>query len=122
MTGRPSSVGKLREIKNEDLTLRDIPEPSENFRWWVEFALTFNAYKFWGGDQMTCVDKANSIGDQYRQTHKLEYSLSDLRAALFLEERRMHWVDPEVPDPEYIEYIKALVKEIRQKAIRNELG
>ena len=65
-------------ISNQELKLKEIPDPDGNWNQWVRFAHTINGYEVQGGFA-PCADLAN--GGQAK-------TLTELRCALFFEARR----------------------------------
>jgi hypothetical protein len=99
-------VGEYGEgtIPNDRLSLANVPGPDASWYEIGDFALTYNGYEECGSFER-CAEIANA-----RQNE----SLDDLRACLFFEQRRFrHSGWP--PEGEDLEYIRGLVKQIRER-------
>ena len=97
---------KLELILNKDLCLGQIPIPKSGYKEIERFALTFNGYEV-----PNCADIANSRSAK---------SLTELRAALFFEQRRYrHFGHP--PEGDDLEYVRSLVQEITVRVGEGEL-
>ncbi len=96
-------------IKENDISIEN----------WEQFALTFDGYLHCGG-KLICGELANETVITFHETGELpNLSLADLRARLFFEQRRAHWLDDD--DFELDEkYINALLDTIRQKVYENQ--
>ena len=97
------------EIDNENLSLSDIPRPSDPFERVQQFGYTFNGFKKLGSFE-ACAVIANE------QRHN---TLTELRACLFFEQRRWHHYG-DTPEEEARAYQRELVEKIRSKLEANE--
>lgn len=80
-------------IKNEDLTLEDIPSSLEEGGSY--FSHTFNGYEF-GGSFKGCADVSNKVEDAISKDNIEELTLSELRTSLFFYFRALrHGGEPE---------------------------
>jgi hypothetical protein len=96
----------LELILNKDLQLSQIPAPESDYSGIEKFALTFNGYEV-----PNCAEMANSRSAK---------SLTDLRAALFFEQRRYrHFGHP--PEGDDLEYVRSLVQEITVRVGEGDL-
>jgi hypothetical protein len=126
---QPSRRSKFHEFKwewvekgipNSELQLEHIPHPI----CWGSFSATFNGYK-WAervfGDFGKGIKFANSWLQKWLTDKTLPPTLSELRACLFFEGRRDHWVYSDEDRPEEMEaYCRALIEAIREKVMRDE--
>ena len=96
----------LELILNKDLQLSQIPAPESDYSEIEKFALTFNGYEV-----PNCADIANTRSAK---------SLTELRAALFFEQRRYRHFGSK-PTGEDLHYIRTLVKRIRDRVEVKEL-
>ena len=96
-------------ISNQDLKLKEIPDPDGNWNQWVRFAHTINGYEVQGGFA-PCADLAN--GGEAK-------TLTELRCALFFEARRERHSGglTDVSD-----VVKQILREIRRKVADQELN
>ena len=98
------------DIPNEALTVADVPDIMADWPEIAPFALTFDGYEYTGG-QRGCAALAEWMRDDWRDIHQLPAHLSELRAALFYEQRRARWTDTD-PRGADLRYIRALVAAI----------
>jgi hypothetical protein len=98
-------------IANEDLTAELLPAPGAPWDELVFFAGTLNGYDILG-DTEALQAFAEPIYERYRDTGELPDDLTELRLALFAEQRRDHFTDS-ASSPEVLAYIHALVEAIR---------
>ena len=98
----------MNQISNQDLKLKEIPDPDGNWNQWVRFAHTINGYEVQGGFE-PCADLAN--GGEAK-------TLTELRCALFFEARRERHSGglTDVSD-----VVKQLLREIRRKVADQKL-
>ena len=115
-TSRPSfpAWGKrrrkqMKEIKNGDLVLSDLPAADGPFTAIVQFAQTFKGYEELGSFAQ-CAEVAN------QRRHD---TLTELRACLFFEQRRARHTGESV-DADEEAYQRDLVVQIRSKLIAGE--
>lgn len=99
-----------REIPNAALTLRKVPEPDAPWGVIEAFALTYNGYLEAGSDE-ACAEIANARRNE---------TLGDLRTCLFHEQRGWRHVG-RVPDGADLEYIRGLVRQIRERVGREKV-
>jgi hypothetical protein len=107
-------------IPNSELQLEQIPHPDD----WGSFSATFNGYR-WAervlGGSGKGIKFANSWLQKWLTDKTLPPTLSELRACLFFEGRRDHWVYSDEDRPEEMEaYCRALIEAIREKVMRDE--
>lgn len=89
-------------IPNDRLRPEDVPPPGADWDRASAFALTFNGYEEWGSRER-CMEVAADPDPR---------SLTDLRTALFIEDRRWkHYGD--APDAGGMARVHALVERIR---------
>ena len=98
------------DIPNEALTVADVPDIMADWETIAPFALTFDGYKYTGG-QRGCKALAEWMRDDWREASLLPAHLSELRAALFYEQRRARWTETD-PQGADLRYIRALVAAI----------
>lgn len=106
------------EIKNEDLTVRDLPGPNADYDAIIEFALSFNGYDYWESFEK-CAEVSNSCLEQWEEDKSLPTSLAELRTCVFFEQRRWHHFG-EIPNRETMEYIHQLIEAIRAKVLAGD--
>jgi len=99
-------LSSLELILNKDLQLSQIPAPESDYSGIEKFALTFNGYEV-----PNCAEIANSRSAK---------SLTELRAALFFEQRRYRHFGHQ-PLGDDLEYIRLLIQEILVKVKRGDL-
>src|SRR5439155_10121888 len=98
------------DILNEALTVDVIPDIMADWETIAPFALTFDGYEY-AGSLQACRALADWIRSEWRDIHQLPAHLSELRAALFYEQRRARWTDTD-PRGADLRYIRALVAAI----------
>lgn len=113
-------VWNVRDISNEALTEADIPWESGDWGEIGEFALTFDAYDYWGSFEK-CADIANDSADLWQKGGVVPASLTELRTCLFFEQRRWRHFGYE-PDERTLKYVKTLVSAIHDIVARREQG
>ena len=99
----------MNQISNQDLKLKEIPDPDGNWNQWVRFAHTIDGYEVQGGFE-PCADLAN--GGEAK-------TLTELRCALFFEARRDRHSGGMSTDEALI---RELLGAIRQKVDARELA
>jgi hypothetical protein len=100
------------DIPNESLTLEHLPNPDDVQLEWIQFALTFDGYAEKGGHK-ACATFANEVRENWKKDGELPSGLSDLRAALFYEQRRWRWSNEDpFTDEEWL-YWRSLVNAIK---------
>src|SRR5438034_11063609 len=97
-------------IPNNALRVADVPDITAGWPEIAEFALSFDGYEYTGG-QRGCAALAEWMRDDWRDLHQLPAHLSELRAAVFYEQRRARWTDTD-PRGADLRYIRALVAAI----------
>lgn len=105
------------EIADSDLTLADVPLPTADWGRIGAFALTFDGYAYWGSFE-ACAEHASHSLKEWQEKQSLPISLTQLRTALFFEQRRWRHFGYD-PDPKSMVYILALIEAIQQK-VRQE--
>jgi hypothetical protein len=105
-------MNSSHEIPNERLRPEHLPAPEDDQMVWIRFALTFDGYAE-KGTREECAAFANAVRESWERSGTLPGGLSDLRAALYYEQRRWRWSD-EAPftDREW-RYWRSLVDAIR---------
>ena len=98
------------DIPNEALRVADVPDITAGWPEIAEFALTFDGYEYTGSLE-ACRALADWIRSEWRDICQLPAHLSELRAALFYEQRRARWTDT-YPSGADLRYIRALVATI----------
>jgi hypothetical protein len=106
-------------MKTEEENLMKIPLANSSWDSISNYALTHNGYEH----KANLADFANEASVQFCKNKEIlgSYTITDLRDCLFFEQRRFRfyvWA----PQGEDLEYIKALVHEIREKTIESILG
>jgi hypothetical protein len=101
-----------RPIANEELTAELLPAPRSPWSELVYFAGTLNGYDVVGETPADLEAFAAPIRERHRTSGELPADLTDLRVALFAEQRRDHFSDS-ASNPEVMAYIHALVEGIR---------
>jgi len=89
-----------------------LPKPEDDQLVWIQFALTFDGYAE-KGTQEICAAFANAARDRWEEAGTLPAGLSDLRAALFYEQRRWRWSDEAPFTERQWRYWRSLVDAIR---------
>ena len=97
-------------IPNEALSVADVPDITAGWAEIAEFALCFDGYRYTGSLE-ACRALADWIRSEWRDICQLPAHLSELRAALFYEQRRARWTDTD-PSGADLRYIRALVAAI----------
>lgn len=98
-------------ISNEDLKIENVPLPDAEWEDIQQFALTFNAYKYWGSK-----DKHADIANNRRHG-----TLAELRTCLDFEQRRWWRFDGDIDEVSML-YIRELIEKIRQKLAKQPAG
>ena len=104
------AVDEFGEIANERLRRDHLPSPSDDQMAWIDFALTFDGYAAKGD---ACAKFAERTRKRWESSDALPSELSDLRSALFFEQRRWRWGDEGAFTPEEWRYWSALVDAMR---------
>lgn len=97
-------------VSNEDLQLVDLPAQDATWGEIIPLAITFDGYTYWG-DFTTCAQLGNRIHNAFYEGEELPDDLTQLRTALFFEQRRYHHFGYP-PGESDLDYIRALVKAI----------
>jgi hypothetical protein len=101
-------------IPNEILGLEHLPKSDDDDQMvWIEFALAFDGYAEMGS-QRSCADFANEVREDWEKSGLLPQNLSQLRTALFFEQRRWRWSNEEPFTNEEWQYWRSLVDAIRR--------
>src|SRR3989338_5323388 len=98
-------------IYEAELTSADVPGPTTHWEEIEPFAYSFRGFHHWESCEK-CGEIANRILGAYLDDGSLPDSLTDLRTALFFEQRRWKHFGVEPDEPSMI-YIHALVEAIR---------
>jgi hypothetical protein len=93
-----------QEVGNRELSPADIPSFKETWVRIEPFALSFDAFRYWGS-----VEKCAAIAQARRPG-----SLTELRTCLFYEARKWQ-AQGRSPDADSMKFIRALVYAIREK-------
>jgi hypothetical protein len=102
------------EIPNEILGLEHLPKSDDDDQMvWIKFALTFDGYAEMGS-QSSCAEFANKAREDWEKSSELPHELSQLRTALFYEQRRWRWSNEEPFTNEEWQYWRSLVDAIRR--------
>ena len=107
-----ANCGNATLCASNDLRFADIPSSSD-WLWIDRFAISFNGYDYWGDE---CELRANQARSSWTSDGRLPSRLSDLRACLFFEQRRIHFGAE--PDDEAMPYLSALVEAIRARVAK----
>jgi hypothetical protein len=112
----------VRTISNQELSLVHLPGPHSPMVEWYVFASSFDGYGYCGEFE-TIAALSEKIELAYRENPSAlsQFSMSELRANLFFEERRFENFDR---DPDEIEFRlwKSMLEEIEKKIRHHELG
>lgn len=100
-----------QEIANKDLMMGAIPGADADWGAVQKFALSFNAYNFWGSFEK-CAEIANA------QRHD---SLTNLRTCLFFEQRRWRHFGYH-PNAEAMMYLREVVEKIRGRVAAGDVA
>jgi hypothetical protein len=118
--GRSAARGKSPaagdRIANDALTAAHLPPPNANWNQMGVFALSYNGYNHWPS-HADCVEVANHASEYYEKLGNLPATLDELRTCLFVEYQRyldFGWK----PDERRMQYLRALVEEIRRRLPR----
>lgn len=119
----------MREIPNHLLIAEKIPFPHPKHFWnspVILFAQFFDGYKYVSGnDEEHQGQKAalflTDAFKKFESTKTLPTSLSALRALLFVEQRNDYWQGGSTPTDVQLEFLLALLGEIRRKVEAGEL-
>ena len=98
----------MNQISNQELKLKEIPDPDGKWNQWIRFAHSINGYEVQGGFE-PCADLAN--GGEAK-------TLTELRCALFFEARRDRHSGGISTNEETIQQ---LLRAIRQKVESRQL-
>lgn len=79
-------MGEFGGIRNYELRPCDLPSREDGQLAWLTFALTFDGYEEKGGFDK-CLNFAEGIRASWESTGALPTNISDLRTALFMEQR-----------------------------------
>jgi len=113
----------LNETANRDLTIKYIDAiPLHDEGALQRFALSFNGYTYEKENKISMSDLANNIEKIYYDTSAIgeRFTLSELRACLFFEQRRHHhWGYG--PDKESLKYWYALIAMMKKKISEGKL-
>ncbi len=104
------------EIPNEHLKPEHLPEKKDDQLVWISFALTFDGYAE-KGTQEACAAFANAVRDRWEEAGALPTGLSDLRTALFYEQRRWRWSDEAPFTEKEWRYWRSLIDAIRSELL-----
>lgn len=110
-----------RPIPNEELTPELLPPPDAPWSELVYFAGTVNGYDVLSAGPEGLMDFANPVVERFRDRGELPSDLTQLRVALFAEQRRDHFSDS-ASSPETMRYVHALVEGIRDAVTRDSSG
>jgi hypothetical protein len=102
-----------RIIWNDELRCEDLPSRDDSQMTWIEFALTLDGYKEKGGSEK-CAAFAREVHLRWTSDARLPRDLSDLRSALFFEQRRWRWSAEQPFTESEWRYWHALVDAIRE--------
>ena len=94
----------MQKIGNEQLTLRDIPQPDASWTEILDFALTFDGYEYWGSFER-CAEIAAT------RDHG---TITGLRTCLFFEQRLWRNGNEMPPNKKTLKYWQSLVKKIHK--------
>ncbi len=97
------------EIRNAELTPSVVPASATDGKDVETFALSFDGYAHWGD---RCGSLAEAAASAFHAQGALPSDLSDLRACLFYEHQRWHWL-PREPEDSDLAYLQALLDAIR---------
>lgn len=100
----------MSELSNDELTLDRIPEEDATWTEIGEFALTFDGYEAFGSFER-CAEIANA---------RKHDTLTEARACLFFEQRRWRHVGEDPEEEGEMDYMRELVRAIRQKLAADE--
>lgn len=100
---------KKRARTQQKLSIAEVPPVNSDWNTISQFALKFDAYKYWGSFKK-CAQIANT---------RKQDTLTELLTCLFFEQRRHHHFG-EAPDKEQMRYIRDLLKKIRFKVRTGE--
>lgn len=104
---------QLREIPNDELTSEMLPSPLAGWKEIGRFALTFHAYAHFSGPELKGLRE--SVADAFRSSTGLGiFTIIELRACLFCEQRYYRWMDRQ-PNENEMTYIRALLEALRSK-------
>jgi hypothetical protein len=91
-------------LSSDELSLSQVPLPEATWPEIVAFSHTFDGYGYWGSNA-ECTKVANK---------RRQETLAKVRTCLFFEQRR--WNDSgNAPDPNAMDYIRDLIREIRKR-------
>jgi hypothetical protein len=93
----------MEPIKNEQLTLENVPPPDANWSDILEFALAFDGYEFWGSFER-CAEVAAA---------RAHGTLTGLRTCLFFEQRVWRNGDESPPSKRTVLYWQSIMRKIR---------
>ncbi len=97
----------MTEIPNHALQLADIPTPAADVSTFLDFALTFDGYRYCGSSA-ACAELARTAGPK---------SLSELRATLFYNQRTAYHLSAWTDYEEHHEELARLISAIRDQVV-----
>ena len=109
--------------RHASVRLADLPVPNADWADIREFALTFEGYDYvksrWPGREAmeSCKELAHEVKEALSRgdTDPAEFSLEDLRAALFWHQRVVRWSTTEIPSDETLEHCRRLIECMRER-------
>lgn len=110
---KPSPDSNMEPIKNEQLTLENVPLPDANWSDILDFALTFEGYEFWGSFER-CAEVAAA---------RAHGTLTCLRTCLFFEQR--FWCHNNFalpPSKKKVLYLQSVIRKIRAAVLKESLS
>jgi hypothetical protein len=79
-------------VSNEELRREHLPPRDDGQMTWISFALTFDGYEE-KGDFDKCAAFADATRARWESSGELPSNITDLRTALYFEQRRWRWGD-----------------------------
>lgn len=103
----------ITAIPTAELKVTHLPDAGSTISELFRFALSFNGYEIVGEDE--CPALADELHAAWRKDSAslAEYSIDDLRNALFFEQRVDHWQSP-CGTGDY-DFMRAIVRELRSR-------
>lgn len=105
-------MNEFGSVSNEELRRGHLPARDDDQLTWIDFALTFDGYEEKGGFDK-CAAFADATRARWESSGELSMNLSDLRTALYFEQRRWRWGDEGPFTEDEWRYWHALVDAIR---------
>lgn len=108
-------------IPNTDLSETNLPPPNADWETIAPFCVTFHGYAYWGSLEK-CAEVAGLCERSWEDNKDLPQTLTELRTALFFFQRGWRFAAQgwEDPDEQMMDYLHALIEQMRVKVTAKE--